>query len=106
MISKLKNVMVDSVKYSIAEVDEPILLNAVLCNGDVDYNLAHIRIARECGDSRELQVLMHEIMHALLYERGLEKHKDDETLVDELSKGIINLIRENKDLINTIQQKD
>lgn len=102
-MNEIKSVMIDAVRYSVTKTDEPILVDNHLCRGDVDYNLARIRIAEKCDDNRGLQVLMHEVMHALLYERGFVEKCEDEELVDELSKGVINLIRANRDLINIIQ---
>ena len=46
---------------------------------------------------------MHEVVHAILHQRGLYKASDDEELVDELAKGFVNLIRQNPKLVNFIK---
>ena len=45
---------------------------------------------------------MHEIIHAILFERGMPEASEDEILVEELAKGVLNLIRSNPNLIELI----
>lgn len=103
----INKVLVDAVSYDISHTDEVILVENQACRADVDFNTAQIRLNNEgAGKGREIQTLMHEIVHAMLYERGLDdKFVQNEMLVDEMSCGIINLIRANPKLIDLINGK-
>ena len=46
---------------------------------------------------------MHEVVHAILNERGLNEKAENETLVEELAKGFVNLIRQNPKLTDFIK---
>lgn len=98
--------MVDSVEYEVEYTDEVILVDNLQCVADVNYNTAKIRLSDEVkGSGNEARILLHEIIHALLFERGLKEDSQNESLVDELSAGIINLFRKNPELVNYITKK-
>ena len=98
----IKNVRVDSVNYRIEEVDTPIIIEHKECGGGVFYNDALIKVGNFLKGDAKTKVLMHEIVHALLYERGMTEASADEILVEELAKSFINLIRSNPNLIELI----
>ena len=103
----IKSVMIDAVRYAVEETDEVILVDGRACRGSVDFNQADISLSIEkenMGDGRKPQTLMHEVMHALLYERGRDDWEDEE-LVDALASGVINLIRQNPELVEFIQEQ-
>lgn len=47
---------------------------------------------------------MHEIVHALLFERGMPEAAADEELVSELAAGFVNLVRANPQLVEFLQK--
>ena len=98
----IKNVQIDSVNYRIEETDTPIIIEHKECGGGVFYNDALIKIGNCLNGNVKTKVLMHEIIHALLYERGMSEASADEILVEELAKSFINLIRSNPKLVELI----
>ena len=98
----IESVMVDAVEYRVEETDEKIIIEGQQCVADVDYNSALIRIGNVVGEGAKAKVLMHEIFHALLSERGLGAESQNEMLVNELASGTINLIRDNPALVEFI----
>ena len=106
MIRMLKNILVDAVKYRIEPTNEILLVDGQECGANVDYNLGLIKIrnANVVGEGVQAKILMHEIFHALLHERGLIEASDDEQLIDALASGTINLIRTNPALVEFILQ--
>ena len=98
-------VLIDAVTYQISKTDEVIIVNCRECNADVDYNAAEIKISNrydKVGDGAITKVLMHEVVHAMLHERGLDEDAENETLVEELAKGFVNLIRQNPKLVDFV----
>lgn len=105
MINFPEKVLIDSVLYSIKRTDNPIINNRQECSGEIDYDKAEILISsREdtLGDGNSASILMHEIVHAILYERGMHEETTNETLVDELAKGFVNFVRMNPKMIQCI----
>lgn len=98
----IKNVQIDSVNYRIEETDTPIIIDRHECGGGVFYNESLIKVGNFLKGDAKTKVLMHEIIHALLYERGMTEASADEILVEELAKGVLNLIRSNLNLIELI----
>ena len=89
-------VKVDCVTYAIAKVEGPIIIDNRSCKGSVDYNTTQIKILDMLGESQAKVTLAHEIAHAIFYERGLNlKETDEETIVDEIGKALIQIIRDN-----------
>ena len=99
----IDKVLIDSVWYNVEETDEPILVDGIQCGGKVEYNLALIQLGKEYS-ARGLHILMHEVVHALMHERGISDEHNNEEVVEALAKGIINFIRGNKTLIEEIQK--
>jgi hypothetical protein len=100
MISKVK---IDGVTYNVEVTSETIVVGGRECKGSIDYNKSTIKIADFVGVSQAKVTLAHEIMHGMIYERGLSlKESSDETIVDELGKAFLQVVRDNKELIDLI----
>ena len=86
------SVIIDAVRYAILRVKEPLILEGRACNAVVEYNTAQIKILEggNIGEGNAAKLLMHEIVHALLFERGMPKAAADEELVSELAAGFVN----------------
>ena len=103
----VESVMIDAIRYRVEQTQDMILVDGCACRGEVDCNLARIRLSGDgeaLGEGRKAQVLMHEVVHAMLYERGREECENEE-LMDALASGFVNLIRQNPELVQFIQGK-
>lgn len=99
-------ILIDAVIYQILPTSETLIVDGLECGAEVDYNAATIKFsnrADKIGDGAKVKVLMHEIVHAILHERRLYEASENEELVEELAKGFVNLIRQNRELINFIE---
>ena len=99
----IENVQIDAANYRVTQTDETIIVGGAVCGGEVDYNAAHIRLGNVLGESAKIKVLMHEIFHAMLYERGISDEFQDEDLINALASGTVNLIRQNPALIKFLR---
>ena len=97
----LENIIIDAVNYRIKETNSVIVLNGQECGAIVEYGKALITIRKDegLGEGVKAKTLMHEIIHAILHERGMAEESENETLVNELAAGIVNLIRCNPELV-------
>jgi len=67
-----------------------------------------IEVLNDLGDSAEVVTLVHEIVHGITFERGINKLINDESVeifTEEMAKGIIQLIRDNPNLVEYIAGK-
>lgn len=103
----VEKILIDAVMYRVIQTQDLLIVEGKECGAEVDYNAATIKIsnaAEKVGDGSKAKVLMHEIIHAILHERGLFEESENEELVEELAKGFVNLIRQNSNLINFITE--
>jgi len=97
------NVMIDAVRYDVEVVDGPLVGNGQDCAGVTDFNEAKIQLRTEAAASGGVaRLLMHEVIHALMYERGLKDDTYNEQVVDAVAAGVVNLIRQNPDLVRLV----
>ncbi|SMC17218.1 hypothetical protein SAMN02745134_00262 [Clostridium acidisoli DSM 12555] len=100
-------VRIGSVDYMISRTDEIIIVNHQECFGDIDFNKKIIRIAQNIQDIQGEEItLLHEMLHGLVYERNFEYERcDDETITEEISRGLHQLIRDNPQVFNIVKSK-
>ena len=75
--------------------------------GEYDSKTNTIKISPELSDLDKINTLLHEIIHAILFERGVtaeggmfdDKEKDEEFLVNTLSNGLIQVLRDNPKIL-------
>ena len=102
-----KYVLIDDIQYKIKEVSHRKLQlsNEDLQSeifGDTRYKPACIRICDGMASDETKITLVHEIIHAILHERGFEKQNDDEAMVDGLAHALRMLAKQNPELIKEI----
>ena len=83
-------VVVNGIEYRIATVNE--IDNDPLVNGTIYYDKQLIHIKSSLATQRKKQVLVHEFMHPLFYESGIE---DTEEAVDILSRVLFSAKKSN-----------
>lgn len=82
---------VGSIDYTVAEVDG--LSTKYRLYGQVIYGDAHIEIDSAMSVTRKHNVLIHELVHAMLFEAGIEEQ--DEDLVNRLAHVMHGVLRDN-----------
>ena len=50
------------------------------------------------GEQSQLQTLLHEMFHAILYERGVSGIRDEEILVESLASAVLQIVMDNPDI--------
>ena len=72
------------------------------CKGLSKYSDRVIGIEPGIHEEDKKTVMLHEIMHCILYSSGIREH--DEVLIENLAVGFLNIIRGNKDLIRWLEE--
>jgi hypothetical protein len=65
--------------------------------GDINFGKCRIRINADDAPQIQLVTLWHEVLHGILRQAAIEDH--NEQVIDALSHGLIQVLRDNPDLI-------
>ena len=90
----MENVKIGALTYKIVRTEEPIILDYKLCSGMIDKDNLTILIDSKLDEQVQEEVLLHEILHGLVMDRNLQL-ENEELVVDELGKGLHQLIVNN-----------
>ena len=70
--------------------------------GDVEYLSSTIRINEDASPTRQEQTLVHELVHAMMFEAGIEDQ--DENLVNRLDKVFYQFLKQNTDFFERLDR--
>lgn len=87
------SIRIGGIEYAIQYDPKPIFDNT-LCYGVIDPQQSLIIINSEMGYEMQSVTVWHEILHALFEQRGIES-EDEEHIVDQLSRGIYQVLQDN-----------
>lgn len=94
-----KRVRIGGIDYTIKHVPRLVSDDGDLCNGLFDSNRSVIELnsENELSQGRIEQVLIHEILHGIVFTTGLNL-EDEEITVNVLAKGLYQVIKDNPNL--------
>lgn len=96
-----ETVRIGSIDYKIELTKAPIVLDYKQCNGIIDYTQSKIILDSNTLEQQQLELtLLHEIVHGMLHDRGLEE-QSNEPLVDAIAYALHQLIRDNSAIFET-----
>ena len=94
-------IKIGPITYSVAEVKDLLNLERdTKANGHIDHDSNRIEVEECLEIQRKYQVVLHEILHGLWVQYSLSDAS--EGFIDNLSQGILALIRDNPNLIKGI----
>jgi hypothetical protein len=89
----LDEVKVAGIEYSVEEKEVVIIEDCKSYAGLCNYKDARIEILKDMSPGRKEETLVHEILHAALFEAGYKDH--DEELVGRVSKVLYQILKDN-----------
>ncbi|EES48692.1 hypothetical protein NE172_10810 [Clostridium botulinum] len=96
-------IRVGSFDYDVELTDETLVLNASQCLGIIDCDKLKIKVARNIqSKQKQEQTFLHEVVHAIVKEYKVDFTEDEETIVDKVSCGLHQVIRDNFHEIITV----
>lgn len=89
-------VRIGSCYYDVEFTNEVMTLNKVEVSGIIDYNNHVIQLSSSIGDvQQQEQTFLHEVVHGIARDRSLDLGENEEMIVDEISKGLHQVILDN-----------
>lgn len=72
--------------------------------GFVEYESSKIYVRSNIARQKKLQTVIHESLHAMLHESGLDNYANDEKIVTPLSNMLHQFLKDNPSLLNELKQ--
>jgi len=73
--------------------------------GQVDFSDCVIQIDADLTTERKEQTLVHEVLHAIMFEAGYNPEEQDESLVNRTSNVLHQVLAENLPLLTTVDEE-
>lgn len=95
-----EHVMTDTIKlsgidYSVDTFDMDVDRNLM---GRLSYDTAQIFIRKDIPLDKKLETLLHEVMHVVYMNAGLQPGDEEEKVVTAMSSGVYQFLKDNKDV--------
>lgn len=92
-----KEVKISGVVYKVIPVKEPLIDGNIRAYGHIDFETKEIMIDTSLGDEQgHFQTLLHEILHAIVYDRDIDLGEKEESIIDQFVKGLYQVFADNK----------
>lgn len=90
-------VRIGSCFYDVEFTDENLVIDGKACYGLIEFDNHVIKLCNKLGDAQQQeQTFLHELVHGIASERSIDFKNDDmEFIVDEISKGLHQVILDN-----------
>lgn len=95
-------------EYEVIMTDEPIFMDNLRAYGHINFDDKQILIDKTLREKQgHAQTLVHEIIHGIIYDRGLDFRNDgEETIVDQLAKGLYQVVKDNPELFTKRKEEN
>lgn len=102
----IDKVRIGAIDYQV--IQSPKLGERHDLDGQIVYNSSEIMLDSTAGDQAKFAVLMHEIIHGIVYaaktEDCFKDEQSQEKVIDVIAIGLLGVIRDNNDLIYEIME--
>jgi hypothetical protein len=99
----MKNIKIGGTDYTVIEMQESFASDGKVCDGDISYSMAEIRVAVKNKSKQYIDtVLLHEIVHGILYEFNI-KIPEEENFTEGFAKGLYQVLKDNPKLVEYIR---
>ena len=96
-----EEVKVGNFVYAVEVTDEVITLDNMVCSGLCDSHTQTITLDNKLTQQNKERVFLHELIHAICFDKELHFGEDTENVVDSLAKGLHGIIIDNPNLFCT-----
>ena len=93
-------VQIGPIVYDVVYVEELAGASSGSLCGDIAPHKARIRINADDDSQAQIVTLWHEVVHGILFGAGMRDH--DEQIVDALAHGLVQVLRDNPEIIPTL----
>ena len=88
-------IKIAGIDYTVDEFETDVDRNLM---GRLAYDTAQIYIRKDLPLDKKLETVLHEVMHAVYMNAGLQQGDEEEKVVTALSSGVYQFLKDNKDV--------
>lgn len=88
-------IKISGIDYSVNGFDTDVDRNLM---GRLSYDTAQIYIRNDLPIDKKMETLLHEVMHTVYMNAGLQPGDEEEKVVTALSSGVYQFLKDNKDV--------
>lgn len=88
-------VKISGIDYTVETFKQSIDINLM---GRLSYDTAQIFVREDLPLDKKMETLLHEVIHAVYMNAGLQPGDDEEKIVTALSSGVYQFLKDNKDV--------
>lgn len=88
-------IKISGIDYSVDGFDTDVDRNLM---GRLSYDTAQIYIRNDLPIDKKMETLLHEVLHAVYMNSGLQPGDEEEKVVTALSSGLYQFLKDNKDV--------
>lgn len=92
--------------YDVKESEEPLILDNLVCDGLCDSYEQIIQLNAKLNHQSKERVFLHELIHAIVFDKELDFGENLEYVVDSLAKGLHSVIVDNYNIFAEIDLED
>ena len=96
-----EHVKIGPFRYNITDIHGEVT-DGRFVHGEATYHKTLIKVDANSSKQGAMQTLMHEIIHTIRYQSAIQPTENEEYVCDALSFGLIQLIKDNPELIKEI----
>lgn len=93
-----EKVRIGYMDYDVIQTENNLCLDGRECLGIIHYEDAKIELNINRNIQKQHQAFLHEVVHGIVRDRGIEWGENNELYTDEIAKGIYCLIRDNPEI--------
>ena len=93
-VNNMNQIKILGIEYKLEEVEQ-VNKNQRLF-GEIDFVNQTIKIEKDLNEDRKKQVLLHEILHGICEQLGIEEINNNETLIQSISSALYQVLKDNK----------
>ena len=98
-----KEIKVGALTYQVLEIDQVFCIDNKEVYGKIEYDFAKISIRSDIQSRQRMELtLLHEVIHAITRDRGIDWGDDNENYTEGLARGIHALIIDNPSMFKEV----
>lgn len=106
----IKSICISPFEYKLNFEEQPKISDEVYCSGFIDTDNLSISIKKSLHKEKAAVILLHEIIHGILMQSGLNLSEDEdsyyEQIIEVLSHSLYGVLIDNEDLVKLLTTLD
>lgn len=97
-------VKIGGINYDVVTTDKNLIIgNKANHTGVIHYDESLIELSSTLKGNAKEQTFLHEVLHGIAFDRGIDLKEDEETIIDQFASGLLGFIKDNPDIFKEVE---